>query len=259
MLSWLACGEDRVPPGAGWLHPVETQRLAYYRFPKRRNEYLLRRTAGKLAVAGTLGWRLEREDEAAWARIGVLNSPGGAPYVVVDDRDVGLEVSLTDRAGQAVALIGPSGTARAAGGLGVDLEIVEPRSDGFVQDFLTSREQDWVRERLGDEDARAAGVNLVWSAKEAALKVQRVGLRADTRSVDVHVLHGHRQDGWSRLAVDHAGGVYPGWWRRDGVFLLTVATALPLEPPMALSGSADLTIAEPRHSWLADPGGLGTR
>lgn len=251
-LHWFACGEDRIPAGINWLHPAEQRRLAHYRFTKRRTEYCLRRAAGKYAVAAALGLPAERP--ADLRRIGVLTAPGGAPYVVVDDAPVGLEVSLTDRAGYAVCLLGPEGASRAVGGLGVDVEIVEPRTQGFVRDFLTRREQRWLTGQLvGDPDAYAAGANLVWSAKEAALKVQRVGLRADTRSVDVSVLRGHRPDAWSRLTVDHQGGAYPGWWRRDGVFLLTVVTRYPCEPPDPMPGGADLATATPVHSWLGAP------
>ncbi|QQS00647.1 MAG: 4'-phosphopantetheinyl transferase superfamily protein [Austwickia sp.] len=251
-LEWFACGEDLIPAGSAWLHPQEQRRLARYRFTKRRTEYCLRRVAGKYAVATRLGLDVSRPE--ALGRIGVLTAPGGAPYVVVDDAPCGLEVSLTDRAGHAVCLVGPEGAARSIGGIGVDVEIVEHRSQDFVRDFLTGREQRWLTGQLvGSPDAYAAGANLVWSAKEAALKVQRVGLRADTRSVDVSVLRGHHADGWARLTVDHRDGAYPGWWRRDGQFLLTVVTRHPCDPPAAMPGSGDLATARPTHSWLQAP------
>ena len=56
-------------------------------------------------------------------------------------------------------------------------------SDGFVGDFFTSAEQAFVG-GLHPPDRRDEVINLIWSAKEAALKVQQVGLRADTRTVD---------------------------------------------------------------------------
>ena len=94
------------------------------RFTKRRNEYLVRRYAGKCAVAAAVGLA---GDPVSLGRIGVLNRMTGAPYVEVDGRTLGLDISLTDRAGWAVCLVGPD-----LGAVGVDLEIVEPRSDGFV-------------------------------------------------------------------------------------------------------------------------------
>ena len=61
------------------------------------------------------------------------------PTFEVDGRTLGLDISLTDRAGWSVCLVGPD-----LGAVGVDLEIVEPRSDGFVRDFLTTAERDVV-------------------------------------------------------------------------------------------------------------------
>ena len=49
------------------------------------------------------------------------------------------------------------------------------------------------------------------------------------------------------------GGLIPGWWRRDGVFLVTVAAERPLPPPTTMTGSVDLTSARPTHSWVIRP------
>ena len=112
-------------------------------------------------------------------------------------------------------------------------------------------------------DGHDAAANLIWSAKESALKVLRTGLRADTRTVEV-VLESpagitagaQRADGWQRLAVSsgracsRAGGAATG------------CSCSPWSPPRAwttrhcaLPGSADLTTAEPIHSWVAPPAG----
>jgi 4'-phosphopantetheinyl transferase len=251
-MQWLARGEGQVPPGQQWLTGAEAVRAGAMRFTKRRNEYLVRRYAGKCAVAAAVGLPA---DPASLGRIGVLNRMTGAPYVEVDGRTLGLDISLTDRAGWAVCLVGPD-----LGAVGVDLEIVEPRSAGFVSDFLTPAEQAVVAAAPGP-DGHDAAANLIWSAKESALKVLRTGLRADTRSVEV-VLEdpagistgGGRADGWQRLAVSSRDGRFPGWWRRDGVFLLTMVAASGLDdPPTELPGSADLTRAEAIHSWVTQP------
>ncbi len=251
-MQWLVRGEGQVPTGRQWLTEPEAARAAGMRFTKRRNEYLVRRYAGKCAVAATIGLS---DDPESLGRIGVLNRMTGAPYVEVDGRALGLDISLTDRAGWAVCLVGPD-----LGAVGVDVEIVEPRSDGFVSDFLTPAEQAVVAAADGP-DGHDAAANLIWSAKESALKVLRTGLRADTRSVEVvladpeGITRGSRRpDGWQRLAVSSGDTRFPGWWRRDGVFLLTVVASAGLDdPPQALPGTADLTQAEPIHSWLHHP------
>ena len=86
--------------------------------------------------------------------------------------------------------------------LGCDLELVEPRSDRFVADYLTAAEQQLV---LGAGPERDLVANLIWSAKESALKVLRVGLRRDTRSVEVTL------DGWGAVTGSGAAA-RPGRW-----------------------------------------------
>jgi len=247
-MHWLARGEGELPPDDAWLAPAEAARLARMRFTKRRTEYRLRRWAGKQAVAAVAG---VSPDLDRLAGIEVLNAPTGAPYVLVDGEPIGVDVSLTDRAGWAVCLVGaPS---ERPGRVGVDLEIVEPRSARFVQDFLTAAESDYVRSMPVEADRHVAA-NLLWSAKESALKVLRTGLRADTRSVQVTVDEVRRADGWAALEVAVVDGRrFPGWWRRDGVFVLTVAYDAPAEPPRVLAATADLAAAVPVHSWMVSP------
>ena len=197
-MQWLARGEEQVPAGREWLVEPEAERAASMRFTKRRTEYLLRRYAGKCAVAAAVGLPA---DPASLGRIGVLNRMTGAPYVEVDGQALGLDISLTDRAGWAVCLVGPD-----LGAVGVDLEIVEPRSDGFVRDFLTPAEQGVVAECSGPEGHDAAA-NLIWSAKESALKVLRTGLarrHPDGRGgslEDPRASADPERAGWQRLTV----------------------------------------------------------
>jgi 4'-phosphopantetheinyl transferase len=263
-MRWLVRGEAAIPSGSAWLAPPEASRAASMRFTKRRTEYRLRRFAGKCAVAAVLGLP---EDPATLASIAVLNARTGAPYVEVDGARIGMDVSLTDRAGWAVCLVGAD-----LGAVGCDLEIVEPRSEGFVRDFLTPTEQQRVaaaRDAHGP-DGWDATANLIWSAKESALKVLRTGLRADTRTVEVMLgggsagagvpgagaAAGAAAEGWNALTVATTLGSLPGWWRRDGTFLLTVVAGDPdalEQPPKELPGSAPLGAAAPVHSWVDRP------
>ena len=249
--QWMARGEREIPRAEDWLTPHEVAVAAGMRFTKRRREYLLRRWVCKQAVAAAGGLPVDLE---SLARIDVRNHPTGAPFVCAPGAPSGLEVALTDRAGWAVCMVG-----MALGRLGCDLELVEPRSERFVADFLTRFESDWVASLpAADRDAAA---NLVWSAKESALKVLQTGLRRDTRSVEVRIgtagtdaLGDGHADGWSGLEVRLAeGGVLPGWWRRDGRFLLTTAAERPLPPPAAMGDSHALEDAEPTHSWVGRP------
>jgi 4'-phosphopantetheinyl transferase len=231
-MRWLARGEHEIPEDDDWLAPAEAARLASYRFAKRRTEYRLRRWAGKHAAAAVAGLDVSPSGLAA---IEVLNRPTGAPYVQVKGVPLDIDVSLTDRAGWAVCLVGehPDGVVLPA--VGVDLELVEPRSGAFVADFFTDAERDYLR-HCADADARDVAENLIWSAKESALKVLRTGLCADTRSVEVHLTGSAQPGGWAPLEVWTVADqrCLPGWWRRDGAFLLTVAHDVPAQAPTFL-------------------------
>jgi 4'-phosphopantetheinyl transferase len=275
---WLAHGEHEVPAGTQWLSPRERDVLARIRYTKRYVEFLTRRWTAKRALATVLRRDLAAE---ALATVEIAHHPGGAPYVLVDGERAAIEVSLSDRAGWAACLVGAPGApgapgaepgtagfagrppAGAPGAVGIDLELVEPRSDGFVEDFFTAAERERVR-ALPAGEARDEAANLIWSAKEAALKVLKVGLRADTREVEVEFDDSfdespRRDDrrplhGWAALTVRSRGGAsFPGWWRRDGAFVLTVAGAGPFHPPVPLAGGGDLATAAPVHSWIARP------
>lgn len=244
---WLAHGEDDVPASTDWLSPHEREHLASIRFTKRRDEYVTRRWTTKQAIAAVLD--LDRSP-AALARIEIRHRESGAPYVQLDGEMAAVDVSMSDRSGWAVCLVGPPGT-MASGTVGVDLEVVEPRTPTFVADYFTPAERSYVADQPAERHDELA--NLIWSAKEAALKVQQVGLRVDTRTVDVE-LHDEREvDGWSAMTVTGRNGPMPGWWRRAGVFLLTIAFAEPAQPPRLLPSGSDLHTATPRHSWVESP------
>jgi 4'-phosphopantetheinyl transferase len=240
----MSRAEHEVPTIQSWLTPAEAGVLGGMRYTKRRSEFLLRRWTGKHALATTVGLPL---DLPALARIEVANRPSGAPYVRVDGMPLQVDISISDRAGYAVCVVAPHGSR-----VGCDLEIVEPRSDGFVEQFLTSAEQSYVNSRLWS--ARDMAANLIWSAKESALKVLHTGLRRDTRSVEVVLGTRPEPTGWTGLEIRTVEGrLFPGWWRRDGVFLVTCAADGPLPAPMTLDGSVDLREQEPVHSWVNHP------
>jgi len=197
----------------------------------------------------------------------VGNTTAGAPFVLVDGLPAPVQVSLTDRAGWAVCAIGPA----AGRAFGCDLELVEPRSGGFQEDFFTDTER-WFVAELADDEARAVTANVFWSAKESTLKVLRTGLSRDPRSLAVSLdlatgsspvsgpvvagsfrHHGAgAATGWSALTVhDRDGGTFAGWWRHDGPFVLTMVAARPGPWPRMLAGSTPL--GAPGDSWVDHP------
>jgi 4'-phosphopantetheinyl transferase len=218
--GWLTALQSEVPAGAGWLSSGERDVLGGMRFLKRRSDWRLGRWAAKRAVASWLGCDLDR--------IEIVAAPDGAPEARLDGAPAPAAISLSHRAGHALALVGEPGTA-----LGCDLELIEPRSEGFVETWLAPAEQTLVAAAAPPE--RPALANLVWSAKEAAAKARREGLRVDVREAGVDFSPPGR-DGWGPLHVSwpEAGAETGGWWRQDGDFILTVAVDGP-EPPVRLA------------------------
>jgi 4'-phosphopantetheinyl transferase len=243
-MRWLARGEEHLPGDRSWLSEGEAAYVDGKRFTKRRVEFLVARWTAKQALGRVLSTPLTT---AGLRRIEVRHAPSGAPVACLDGDPVDLQISLTDRAGWAVCLVGAG-----SGRLGCDLELVEPRSDAFVRDYLTAAERRYV-DAAADVTARNVAANLVWSAKESGLKVLTTGLRRDTRSVEVTVSTAS-VDAWAPLTVRTVEGhQFPGWWRRFGSFILTLAAEDALPAPTSLEDPPLLAQAQPTHSWLQRP------
>ncbi len=220
-LAWLTRCTADVPPGDGWLGTRERTVLAGLHVPKRRDDWRLGRWTAKAAVAAQLG--------TDPARIEILAAPDGAPEAWIDELRAPVSVSLSHREGRAVAAV-----LAAPDAVGCDLELVEPRSPAFVREWMTPREQALIARRAGGERDRLA--NLLWSAREAAAKVRREGLRLDVRRAEV-VLRAAGGGDWHRFSVrwgDDAP-VTSGWWRSEPKWVITIAGGPALQPPSRLS------------------------
>jgi len=209
-IGWLLLTASALPEGEGWLGPQERNVFAGLRLPKRRSEWSLGRFAAKRALASFA--RIDALD-----RIQVIAAEDGAPEAFIDGRMLRWGISISHRDDLAACVIAPSRK------VGCDLEAVEPRTSRFVNDFFTERERLEV-ERTEDSH-RDRLVALTWSAKESALKVLRVGLRRDTRSVEVEIDDLETAEpGWHplRATVNPERQAFRGWWRQERSLVLTV-------------------------------------
>ncbi len=242
-LRYHAAGLDEVPAHDDWLTEPEAERIDGFRFAKRREETRLSRWTAKHTVA--LALELERTEAASLQTVSIRNASDGAPEAFLDGAPAPVSISMTDRADWSVCIVGSGAVS-----VGCDLELVESRSQLFVDDYFTPAERRVVADRPDDHDLLA---NAIWSAKESALKVLRTGLRRDTRSVEVR-LGPDPDDGWAELEVrSEEGEVFPGWWRRFGPFLLTCAASAATDPPETLVDPSPLASAVPTHGWMSRP------
>jgi phosphopantetheinyl transferase (holo-ACP synthase) len=172
-----------------------------------RPEWLLGRVVVKDAVCQWLWERgagpLLPHDVRVW------NEPGGRPRVSVPGGR-GLHVSLAHRRGVAVAVVGPGlngTTGGSAGGpgapdapagsagdggfdeaarhVGVDVELVEPRSATFAGLMMRAPEA-----KLGIGRPRDEWLTAVWTAKEAVAKADGTGLRGRPKDWAVQAVDG---------------------------------------------------------------------
>lgn len=214
-LAWVR--KEDLPAGIDWLSLAERAALARLKIDKRRREWLMGRWAGRLAALAALG------EQAA--PLHILPDEDGRPRVtfIGDEAEKAAHapsLSLSHAAGVAFAVADPKGRPT-----GCDVEAIEVRSDAFVSDYFLPEERAAVR--AAAPELRPVVANLIWSAKESALKVMGVGLRADTRSVCVEMAGPLTPRGrWSPLVVQGGEGrIFRGHWRvRDGL-VWTVLTA----------------------------------
>jgi 4'-phosphopantetheinyl transferase len=219
---WLEQVEADVPPNDDWLSASEAACLARMRFPKRRADWRLGRWTAKRAVSEYL--TLQRP----LAAVEIRAAPSGAPQVFLGSQAAKLAISLSHRAGRAVCVVAPDGTA-----LGCDLELVEPRSDAFAADYFTTGEQSLVARAAPDN--RPELLALLWSGKESALKALGEGLRLDTRCVAISLEESVSDcDVWRPLqATCDSGRTFYGWWRRLGDMVRTMVAAPAPDRPIA--------------------------
>jgi 4'-phosphopantetheinyl transferase len=216
MVNWLG-GE-----GLDFLSPLEQERLAGLRFERRRAEWLLGRWTAKQLITASrpelTGLPLNK--------ISILNSPSGVPYACVDkDTELPGSLSISHRDGLAAC----AWSNEAAEPVGIDLDLVEHRDESFLSDYFTAGEQ--VFTRVLPEHLRDLWITLAWSAKEAVLKVLGVGLRMDTRRVEIRNARSlfkpeAAEIEWKTVSVacaEREAGGWHSWWRKCGEFVLTLA------------------------------------
>ena len=229
MIGFLLCRQSQVPAGDSWLTETERRWFNDRRSAKRVADWRLGRWTAKAAI----GAYLERRERAVPKDVEILAAEDGAPDVFAAGVRLPLSLSLSHSHGRAAAAVAEAGCA-----LGCDLELVEPRSSAFVMSYFTRRERAALA--AADGSGRELLANLIWSAKESALKALRHGLRADTRSIEV-VVSRRPIRGWGSLAITSesagtalAGTGLAGRWKRLDDFVLTIVSRPSFDEPVEL-------------------------
>jgi 4'-phosphopantetheinyl transferase len=235
---WLEQHEIEVPLDDDWLSYNERVCFNAFRFAKRRADWRLGRWTAKQALAAYLDVPVEY---TTLSYIEILAAPSGAPKVFLANEPADISISLSHSAGTAACAVAPSDSV-----LGCDLEKVEPRSHAFMADYLTNQEQAFIACSPIVERPRL--VNLIWSAKESALKALQTGLRLDTRSVIVTLSDSPRDNQWHPLHVRTASDRhFHGWYHGNDNDLVRTLVAVPQPaPPVLLQAGA---LAQPAGKY----------
>ena len=222
VISWLHRSLADVPADDGWLTPAEREVLAGLR--------------NRQAAAGLAARALHRQGSRRSVAQRRPRPGGGARRTerrtrcVLDGAPAAVSLSLSHRAGRALAMIGPAGAP-----IGCDLEVVEPRSDAFVSEWLALSEQALVRGAVAER--RALLANLIWTAKEASAKARAEGLRLNVRRAVVQAALETRpaEGGWRPLRVSWPAGQGAdfGFWRAEPGWVMAVVGLT--RPPRLIS------------------------
>jgi phosphopantetheinyl transferase len=186
-----------------------------FKFPKRKRDWLGARIVAKdLIRASDDRWKQTKVQS-----IELLNEGSGAPYLDIQgSRGYSGRVSLSHSNGYVLCAYSPEDIR-----FGVDLELIEPRSNAFSEDFFTTIELEQIA-KMGIAEQRLY-ITVIWSGKESALKALSTGLRVDTRSVEITIPEQSiEQNGWRSLDLKSSMFINDSLsllWRREGDFVLT--------------------------------------
>lgn len=181
---------------------AERVRLAGFRVPKRRADWL----AGRVTAKGVVARAMEEVLPGRWpvTAIEIASEASGAPcarlaceatpiagFAPGERLPISVSISHAEDHALCAATCSPQPPAPSRGAeagaeeercpavaIGADLGAIEPRSPAFLDTFFGPDERRFVEE--GSASERDLRANLVWCAKEAVLKALGLGLTVDT-------------------------------------------------------------------------------
>ena len=217
------------------LSPAEINIYEGFRFEARQKSWLAGRFTAKHLVsqvyAGIPDGKYTPELRTS-SQIEIRNNDLGAPSAYLNNQPLPGCLSISHSGDWAASAYAPSGSQ-----IGIDLERITPRSDAFMQDYFTHNEVQKISamkaeiglagEGLKNNQPAAELVTLIWSAKEAMLKALGIGLRIDTRQVEVRAIDGvDKTDpgNWNRLVLSskHVSTPVVAYWQMFDRYLLTL-------------------------------------
>lgn len=215
-IFWNTQKLDSIPEGLDWLSFPEQNRYQQFRFPKRQNDWLLGRWTAKNLLINLF----TDTDTIPFHEFSIHNEESGAPFVMWNDQRLEGSLSISHRSEYAVAAFcfDPEIS------IGMDLEEIEAKSHGFVEDYFTEPEGRMVFALSLEEQALAA--SLLWSGREAIVKALQIGLRIDTRQIAFKLPSLKSNEDWQSVEIlqcPSEGKNLKLFWRKLNHSLVTLA------------------------------------
>lgn len=226
---WMKQSFPDVDMTLEWLHKSEKEVFSGFKFPKKQNDWLLGRWTAKHAVKH---FQRKHYPKLELSDIEIISASDGAPEVYHKGSPLGVLISLSHRHGMGFCVITSTGIQ-----LGCDVEKIENRSALFVKDYFTEKEHAIVLDSLSDDQALCT--NLIWSAKESTLKAIRIGLRMDTRALEVDFSTSLPLEQWNALnvTIPEKDLKFQGFWKRNSDFIMTIVADTPAFKPIEIKVS----------------------
>jgi 4'-phosphopantetheinyl transferase len=213
---WCVQSFDLIPEDLDWLSYSEHNRYQQFRFPKRQQEWLLGRWTSKYLLSKIL----TGSSAISFSDLSIFNEDSGGPFVMWNDQHLGGSLSISHRGKNAVAAF----CFHTENSIGIDLEEIESKSDGFVEDYFTEPEARMVKALSLEKQALAA--SLLWSGREAIVKALKIGLRIDTRQITLDLPPLTSHENWQPVAILQTpaeGKNLKLFWRTLNLSLVTLA------------------------------------
>jgi len=215
-IFWMIQEKSNLPDKLDWLAPMELNQVAGFRFQKRRDDWLLGRwTAKKLILTCYSG-----QDSIDPKDIVIQNEASGAPYALLQGTRMLGTISISHRGEYAAATF----TENPKWSLGIDLELIEEKTQGFLDDYFTTSEVQQIKALSSNEQALAS--SLLWSGREAMVKAHQIGLRLDTRVFELKIPSATIHESWQHLKIlvlPAEMGKVSLFWRMGDCYLITLA------------------------------------
>ncbi|MDO9086207.1 MAG: 4'-phosphopantetheinyl transferase superfamily protein [Anaerolineaceae bacterium] len=216
LIYWNLFDSSQLPDNIAWLSEEELQQLQSFRFEKRRKDWLQGRWTAKRLIQSLFA----KGDDLSSGQICIKNETSGAPYAMIKGEKMKASLSISHRGNLASTAIctDPDIT------IGIDLEEIENKSQGFIEDYFTTPESEYVFALPQKQQAWAA--SLLWSGREAILKALQTGLRYDTREIAIHCPSFIYKDEWEAIEIIKSPEKQDStrlFWRKLENYLITLA------------------------------------